>query len=200
MATCFPPTTDLPCLLGDQAKKKPSITCMKHSTGHSADFVLLFFILTRCGTQPPVRCKGTASWTAPPSVITRQVDREDFGSCRDTLKYVCTLLADASASVGPVAKRTFEFVVRRDWQLTRPNCMASRLCHRRVRAHVFQHMCAWCRYTRGRFERTHGGVSESTYRAAHTHRTHQTHTTTTATTRLKQFARPSFFFALQDDG
>ena len=26
------------------------------------------------------------------------------------------------------------------------------------RAHVFQHVCAWCRYTRGRFERTHGDV------------------------------------------
>ena len=26
------------------------------------------------------------------------------------------------------------------------------------RAHAFQHVCAWCRYTRGRFECTHGGV------------------------------------------
>ena len=26
------------------------------------------------------------------------------------------------------------------------------------RAHVFQHVCAWCWYTRGRFERTHGDV------------------------------------------
>ena len=26
------------------------------------------------------------------------------------------------------------------------------------RAHMFQHVCAWCRYTRGRFERTHGDV------------------------------------------
>ena len=31
------------------------------------------------------------------------------------------------------------------------------------RAHVFQHMCAWCRYTRGRFECTHGGVFEAKY-------------------------------------
>ena len=26
------------------------------------------------------------------------------------------------------------------------------------RAHMFQHVCAWCRYKRGRFERTHGDV------------------------------------------
>ena len=28
----------------------------------------------------------------------------------------------------------------------------------RHHAHMSYHMCAWCRYTRGRFERTHGGV------------------------------------------
>ena len=26
------------------------------------------------------------------------------------------------------------------------------------RAHMLKHVCAWCRYTRGRFERTHGDV------------------------------------------
>ena len=26
------------------------------------------------------------------------------------------------------------------------------------RAHMFQHVCAWCRYTKKRFERTHGDV------------------------------------------
>ena len=30
-------------------------------------------------------------------------------------------------------------------------------------AHMCFKMCAWCRYTRGRFERTCGGVFESTY-------------------------------------
>ena len=30
-------------------------------------------------------------------------------------------------------------------------------------AYMFQHMCAWCRHTRGRFECTHGGVFESTH-------------------------------------
>ena len=33
-----------------------------------------------------------------------------------------------------------------------------RVC-RHHRAHVLIDMCAWCRYTRGRFERTHGDVS-----------------------------------------
>ena len=28
----------------------------------------------------------------------------------------------------------------------------------RHHAHMLKHMCAWCRYTRGRFERTHGHV------------------------------------------
>ena len=28
----------------------------------------------------------------------------------------------------------------------------------RHHAHMLKHMCAWCRCTRGRFERTHGGV------------------------------------------
>ena len=31
-------------------------------------------------------------------------------------------------------------------------------CMPAPRAHVFQHMCAWCMYTRGHFERTHGDV------------------------------------------
>ena len=55
------------------------------------------------------------------------------------------------------------------------------------RAHV-EHMCAWCRHTRGRFECTHGGVFESTHDFFHifsacfnTHKQTQTHTTTTTT-------------------
>ena len=31
----------------------------------------------------------------------------------------------------------------------------------RHHAHMFQHMCAWCRYKRGGFERTHGDVFSS---------------------------------------
>ena len=60
-----------------------------------------------------------------------------------------------------------------------------RSCHHH--AHMFQHMCAWCRHTRGRFERTHGGVFEAKYgffprfvqRAATHTNTHTKHTTTT---------------------
>ena len=58
------------------------------------------------------------------------------------------------------------------------------------RAHVFQHMCPWCRHTRRGFECTHGGDFEAKYVMLHvffsvpqhtnTH-THQTHTTTTTT-------------------
>ena len=33
-------------------------------------------------------------------------------------------------------------------------CGVCVVCH----AHMLKHMCAWCRYTRRRFERTHGGV------------------------------------------
>ena len=55
----------------------------------------------------------------------------------------------------------------------------------------FSIMWAWCRYTRGRFERTHGGVLNvhtgvftcfSPFRTT-PHHTHQTHTTTTTTPR-----------------
>ena len=54
------------------------------------------------------------------------------------------------------------------------------------RAHMLKHVCAWCRYTRGRFERTHGDVlsghtgfrtlSQTTHHTAHIHNTPQ-HTT-----------------------
>ena len=39
------------------------------------------------------------------------------------------------------------------------------------RTHMFQHVCAWCRYTRGRFERTHGDVfsGHTGFSACHTH-------------------------------
>ena len=51
------------------------------------------------------------------------------------------------------------------------------------RAHMLKHVCAWCRYTRGRFERTHGdvlsghGVSNLVTNDT-PHRTHTQHTTT----------------------
>ena len=51
----------------------------------------------------------------------------------------------------------------------------------------FSYMWAWCRYTRGRFERTHGGVLNvhtgvfTCFSPCRTtpHHTHQSHTTTT---------------------
>ena len=46
-----------------------------------------------------------------------------------------------------------------------------RVC--RDHAHTCFDMCAWCRYTRGRFERTHGDVLNG-----HTRRRRQRHTTT----------------------
>ena len=48
------------------------------------------------------------------------------------------------------------------------------------RAHMFQHECAWCRYTWGRFERTHGDVFSGhwVFSVSHAHTT----TTTTHTT------------------
>ena len=42
------------------------------------------------------------------------------------------------------------------WHAENLPCVASkrpRVC--RHHAHMLKHMCAWCRYTRGRFERTH---------------------------------------------
>ena len=47
------------------------------------------------------------------------------------------------------------------------------------RAHMFQHVCAWCRYKRGRFERTHGDVLSGHtgfFQCATPHTTHH-HTT-----------------------
>ena len=72
-----------------------------------------------------------------------------------------------------------------------PPCVDSkrpRVC--RQHAHMLKSMCAWCRYTRGCFESTHGGVFESTHGVFsvphHTtpHHTHDdthddTHTTNT---------------------
>ena len=53
------------------------------------------------------------------------------------------------------------------------------------RAQMFQHVCAWCRYTRGRFGRTHGDVfsGHTGFSACHTHtprpQRHTQHNTTT---------------------
>ena len=58
-------------------------------------------------------------------------------------------------------------------------------CVRSKRHRVFRHhahmcfnMCAWCRYTRGRFESTHGGFFSACQAAPHTtpHKTHTHHT------------------------
>ena len=51
----------------------------------------------------------------------------------------------------------------------------------RHHAHMRYHMCAWCRYTRGRFECTHGGFFCVPSRATH-HTTHTQHNTTHNTT------------------
>ena len=63
---------------------------------------------------------------------------------------------------------------------------SKRLRVHRHHAHMLKHMCAWCPYTRRRFECTHGAVFESTHGFStfffrmpqHT----QTHTTTTNNT------------------
>ena len=57
------------------------------------------------------------------------------------------------------------------------------------RAHMLKHVCAWCWYTRGRFERTHGdvlsghtgfrSVSHTTHTHMNTHTTPQNNTNTT---------------------
>ena len=51
-------------------------------------------------------------------------------------------------------------------------------CLRAPRAHMFQHVCALCQHTRGRFERTHGDVlngHNGVFSVSHTtHRTHHT--------------------------
>ena len=44
------------------------------------------------------------------------------------------------------------------------------------RAHMFQHVCAWCRYTRGRFERTHGDVLSGHTGVSACHTLTHTHT------------------------
>ena len=55
-----------------------------------------------------------------------------------------------------------------------PPCVDSK--RPRVYRHHAQHMCAWCRYTRRRFEPTHGGFSACQAAPHHTHNTTQ-HTT-----------------------
>ena len=57
-------------------------------------------------------------------------------------------------------------------------------CMPAQRAHMFQHECAWWRYTRGRFERTHGDVLSGHtgfFQCATPHTTHH-HTTQHTTT------------------
>ena len=50
------------------------------------------------------------------------------------------------------------------------------------RAHMFQHVCAWCRYTRGRFERTHGDVLSGHTGVSACHTLTHTHINTHNTT------------------
>ena len=48
----------------------------------------------------------------------------------------------------------------------------------RHHAHMFQHMCAWCRHTRGRFECTHGDVLNArteVFSVPHHNKHHTTH-------------------------
>ena len=58
-----------------------------------------------------------------------------------------------------------------------------RVC--RHHAHMLKHMCAWCRCTRGRFGRTHGGFSACDTTHTPHHNTH--HTTTQDTTPTTRF-------------
>ena len=68
------------------------------------------------------------------------------------------------------------------------------LCVRSIRlrvcrhhAHILEHVCAWCRYTQGRFERTHGDVlsGHTGFSACHTPHTTPQHKTQ-HTTRNKE--------------
>ena len=69
-----------------------------------------------------------------------------------------------------------------------PPCLDSKRPRVYPHAHMLKHMCAWCWYTRGRFESTHGGFQRATPHTLHrthtttqdtTHKTPQQHTTTT---------------------
>ena len=64
----------------------------------------------------------------------------------------------------------------------------------RHHARMWYHMCAWCRYTRGRFESTHGGFFCVPSRATHHTTQHNTtphtpHNTTTHNTTRRQRQR-----------
>ena len=64
-----------------------------------------------------------------------------------------------------------------------------RVC--RHHAHMCFNMWAWCWYTRGRFERTHGGFSNVSHLTHRTHTTTRDTTTTTATTTQNNTRRQS---------
>ena len=60
-----------------------------------------------------------------------------------------------------------------------PPCVRSkRLRVYRHHAHMCLNMCAWCRHTRGRFERTHGGVLNLHTGVTQRHTQKQTHAQT----------------------
>ena len=122
-------------------------------------------------------------------ILTLENRKDPKVSCGEPLKHVITVRGQILVS-------------RTDYDPCSP-CVASKTlpCARSKRlrvyrhhAHMLQHMCAWCRHTRVRFERTHGDVFEPTHvfffftfffsacRNTHTHEhthTHTKHTTTT---------------------
>ena len=81
-----------------------------------------------------------------------------------------------------------------------------RLC--RHHAHMCFNMCAWCRYTRRRFERTHGDVLSGhtgVFPVCHTthtrhHHTHHNNTEQHTTTRSRQTDRDRENKRRQDEG
>ena len=66
---------------------------------------------------------------------------------------------------------------------TSPCVRSKRPCVYQHHAHMCYHMCAWCRYTRGRSERTHGffPVCHTTHTPHAPQHTRTTHTTTHTT-------------------
>ena len=71
---------------------------------------------------------------------------------------LCVMLCGSACGVCGVCVRCGCVV----WHAEQPPCVRpnrSRVCWNH--AHMLKHMCAWCRYTRKRFERTHRGKGRS---------------------------------------
>ena len=97
--------------------------------------------------------------------------------CCGVLCLVCCVLCVVVCCCGAVAV----------WCVTLKNlpCVRSK-CPRvyRHHAHMYKNMCAWCQYTRGHFERTHGGRGRGGQRdTPHRHSTQHTTTHKTQHTR-----------------